>query len=107
MSIIPGIETAAPDRTDSKSGAVGSPNRRPVASSTPRSASRVWVHRPSGKTASWRWYATHASVVIVSPGGTGSPAAVMAARPAPFPPSSALASPTPSGVSPTGALSNG
>jgi hypothetical protein len=34
-------------------------------------------------------YALHASVVIVNPGGTGSPAFVISATPAPLPPSSA------------------
>ena len=30
MSIIPGIETAAPDRTETSSGSLSSPNRLPV-----------------------------------------------------------------------------
>ena len=34
MSIIPGIETGAPERTLTSSGSAGSPNRRPTAAST-------------------------------------------------------------------------
>ena len=53
MSIIPGIETGAPERTLTSSGSAGSPNRRPTAASTaghPRAAARRRA-RPASRSA--------------------------------------------------------
>ena len=47
VSIIPGIENFAPDRTDTSSGSSGSPSMRPTLSSSARSA-RVTCTRSSG-----------------------------------------------------------
>ena len=86
MSIIPGIEIAAPERTDTRSGSPGSPNRFPV-----RSWSRPTCSSISGQSASGGspvcMVSRQASVVTVNPAGTGIPSAVISARPTPFPPS--------------------
>ena len=89
MSIIPGIEIAAPERTESSRGSHGSPNRLPALRS---SRSRCVVDlplEPVGQFAPASMNARHASVVIVKPAGTGTPSAVISASPAPLPPSSA------------------
>src|SRR5213082_3469679 len=43
-------------------------------------------------------YSRHASVWMVKPGGTGSPALVISAKPAPLPPSSSFILPLPSAL---------
>ena len=48
MSIIPGIENAAPERTDTSSGSVASPSFLPIFASSARSASATSSMRPSG-----------------------------------------------------------
>ena len=49
VSIIPGIETGAPDRTLTSSGSAGSPNRRPTAASTAAIALAQLVVEPVGQ----------------------------------------------------------
>ncbi len=87
MSIIPGIETAAPDRTDTSSGSSLEPKRLPVRSSSRRTCSSTSGINASGSSRA-AMYARHASVVIVKPAGTGTPICVISARPIPLPPSS-------------------
>ena len=87
MSIIPGIENGAPERTDTSSGSVGSPRRLPILASSAVSDAATSSIRPSGIWSPAAMYALHASVVIVKPGGTGSPSFVISARFAPLPPS--------------------
>ncbi len=48
MSIIPGIEIAAPDRTDTSSGSDGSPNRFPARASNAAMCSPTSASNPSG-----------------------------------------------------------
>jgi hypothetical protein len=85
VSIIPGIENFAPDRTLTSSGSWRSPSRRSTESSRWRSAFVTCTRRSAGSLPTAR-YARHASVVIVNPGGTGSPRFVISARFAPLPP---------------------
>ena len=94
--IIPGIEKAAPERTETSSGFLGSPNFFPTFSSIFCKPSLTWSHMPSGKLLSLSKKALQASVVTMSPGGTGKPARVISQSPAPLPPSSDLSSPLPS-----------
>ena len=86
MSIIPGIENAAPDRTETSNGSASSPRRLPISASR---AARAWATSsmsPSGILLPAAMYALQASVVIVKPGGTGRPRLVISARFAPLPP---------------------
>ena len=48
VSIMPGIENAAPERTDTSSGSTGSPSRLPVLPSRTARALRDLVHQPVG-----------------------------------------------------------
>ncbi len=50
VSIMPGIENAAPDRTDTSSGSTGSPSRFPVLPSRTARASATSSINPSGNT---------------------------------------------------------
>ena len=88
MSIIPGIEIAAPERTETSSGSSGSPKRLPVFSSSARRCSSISGSRPSGTALSFSMYAREASVVTVKPAGTGTPSCVISASPTPLPPRS-------------------
>ena len=87
VSIIPGIENGAPERTDTSSGSTSSPRRLPILASSAASAAATSSSRPSGSFSWPAMYALHASVVIVKPGGTGRPSFVISARFAPLPPS--------------------
>jgi hypothetical protein len=86
VSIIPGIETAAPERTDTSSGFDASPKPFPVRSSSAAMCLSTSSSSPTGGSPPPARYARHASVVIVNPSGTGTPRAVISARPIPFPP---------------------
>ncbi len=88
MSIIPGIETAAPERTETSSGSSGSPSFLPARSSSAARCFSISSARPAGNDFALRMYSTHAAVVMVNPAGTGIPSAVISASPAPFPPRS-------------------
>src|SRR3954469_1839777 len=87
VSIIPGIENAAPDRTDTSNGSVASPSCLPIFASRAESAAATSSMSPAGIALSAAMYARHASVLIVNPGGTGRPSLVISARLAPLPPS--------------------
>ena len=95
VSIMPGMENLAPDRTDTSSGSSGSPSRRPIAFSI---ASRCADTSPASSAGSLPVVrkVVQASVVIVNPGGTGRPRLVISARLAPLPPSRSLRSLFPS-----------
>src|SRR4029453_11835034 len=93
---MPGIENAAPERTETSSGFFGSPNFLPTFSSIFFKPSWTCSHMPSGKFLSFSKNALQASVVTTSPGGTGNPARVISHNPAPLPPSNDLSSPGPS-----------
>ncbi len=86
---MPGIETAAPERTDTSSGRSGSPSFDSVVRSTSARAASISGQSHSGSTTPdaaeaplvpapgllavcVTWAQT--SVVMVNPGGTGSPA---------------------------------
>ena len=86
VSIIPGMLIAAPERTETRSGFFGSPSFFPAARSTAASAFSTCSQRPGGSLRPEAKYALQAAVVIVKPGGTGSFAFVISARPAPLPP---------------------
>ena len=97
VSIMPGIETAAPDRTETSSGLVLSPNFLPCLLLEQRDVLVDLVHQSVGKTAAGLVVRfAHVSVVIVKPGGTGSPIEVISARLAPLPPISSFIDPSPS-----------
>ncbi len=87
VSIIPGIDTAAPDRTETSSGSSAWPSFFPIFCC---SRSTWWSisSTSSGGTDPVARYARQASAVMVKPGGTGRPRLVISARFAPFPPSS-------------------
>ena len=97
MFIMPGIETAAPERTETSSGLVLSPNFLPSLLFQHGDVGCDFVHasRPAacGRSCST---GRSTSVVIVKPGGTGRPMLVMSARLAPLPPSSCFCFPPPS-----------
>ena len=87
MSIIPGIETAAPDRTETSSGSSRRAEALAGALLEPATCSSTSSSSPSGSSRA-AMYARQASVVIVKPAGTGTPICVISARPMPLPPSS-------------------
>ncbi len=87
MSIIPGIENGAPERTDTSSGSTASPSRLSIFCSSWSRAAATSSMSPAGSVSPAAMYALHASVEIVNPGGTGSPRFVISARLAPLPPS--------------------
>jgi len=86
VSNIPGIDRAAPERTDTKSGRHRSPNRRPVVFSR----NSIPSVRPSARLrmadASPFTVAAQRLIGSTKAGGTGSPSAATRARLAAFPP---------------------
>ncbi len=99
MSIIPGIENFAPLRTDTSNGSFGSPSFRPISDSS-RSSARPISASISAGSASFSWKMLQAAVDTVKPGGTGRPAFVISANPAPLPPSTSFMSLLPSALPP-------
>ena len=86
VSIMPGIENFAPERTDTNNGFSGSPNFFPSSFSRFPSALCISASSESGIVPffkNWR----QAFVVIVNPGGTGKPIRVISDKFAPLPPS--------------------
>ena len=98
--IIPGIDSAAPDRTLTSRGSAGSPNFLPNSFSTLSMAASISGTAASGSFLPCSKYAAHTSVVMVKPGGTGMPILHISARLAPLPPSSSFILPSPSAVVP-------
>ncbi len=96
VSIIPGIENTAPERTDTSSGRSRAPRRRPVRCSSASRCASTSSHSPSGHDPPRCIAATHAAVVTVKPSGTGTPMRRISATPAPLPPSRARMSARPS-----------
>jgi hypothetical protein len=79
VSIIPGMENRAPDRTETSNGFSVPPKTRPVCRSRSRMASVTSAASPSGTDPVFM-NSRQTSVVIVKPGGTGSPSRVISAR---------------------------
>ena len=91
VSIIPGIEIGAPDRTLTSSGFAGSPKPWPTSCSMRAMWARSSSSRPAGQPCAR--YSLQAPVVTVKAGGTGSPrSTAMTMRFAAFPPTSRLTS---------------
>ena len=91
VSIIPGIEIGAPDRTLTRSGFAGAPNSWPTSRSMRAMCSRSSSSRPAGQPCAR--YSLQAAVVIVNAGGTGSPrSTAMTVRFAALPPTRRLTS---------------
>ena len=88
VSIMPGIDARAPDRTDNSRGSAGSPKRLPISPST-RATPWATSSRISSKTCACPLSvnSVQASVLIVNPGGTVIPSRHISARFAPLPPS--------------------
>lgn len=80
------ICTAAPERTERRRGLEGSPKDAPISFWTYCNPSNISSHKPGGSFFPFCWYSLHASVEIVSPGGTDRPMLAISARFAPFPP---------------------
>src|SRR5208282_711443 len=99
VSIMPGIENFAPERTLTSSGFSPLPSFWPCRLSSLASDSSIW-RSTSFDTAFWRIYSRQASVWMVKPGGTGRPAFVISARPAPLPPRTSFILPLPSALPP-------
>ncbi len=93
---MPGIETGAPERTETSSGSAGSPKRSPLRCSSAASAASTSPSRPGGGPLSM--YSTQASVVTVKPPGTVSEPStwIISERFAPLLPSSSRISAEPS-----------
>ena len=86
VSIIPGIESLAPERTETNNGLFTSPNFLPLTFSKLERASCIWLNKSFG-TVPVDKNSRHASVVMVNPGGTGNPICTISAILAPLPPS--------------------
>ena len=97
VSIIPGIEARAPERTETSKGFSTSPNLDFISSSTPAMAfSTSALSRATTSSFPFSKYSLQTSVVIVKPGGTGTPIKFISAKLAPFPPRRFLISALPS-----------
>jgi hypothetical protein len=99
VSIMPGIDARAPERTLTSSGSAASPKRLP--SSLDRASAACTSARE--RAGYWRSCAievVQTSVLSVKPGGTGMPRRLISARFAPLPPSSALSPARPSATPP-------
>jgi hypothetical protein len=86
VSIIPGIETRAPERTETSSGRSASPKRCPIICSTLASAVSTSALMPGVSRPPFSLYSAQTPVEIVKPAGTGTPRLVISARLAPLPP---------------------
>lgn len=94
VSIIPGMETGAPLRTETRRGGAfpsPRPKRLPVRPSRAAIPARTSPHSP-GTSPAFRYW-RQASVVTMKAGGTGRPAAAISARPWPLPPKRSRESP--------------
>jgi len=96
--IMPGIENFAPERTLSSSGLALSPSFIPTRDSSSASDAAICSSTSSG-TRFWLSKKTlQTSVMMVKPGGTGTPLRDISARPEPLPPSRSFIVPSPSAV---------
>ena len=82
---MPGIETAAPERTETSSGFSAPPKLLPVAASSRWSAVLHLGAEPRRELLRLEIGAAELAA-MVKPGGTGMPRFVISARPAPLPP---------------------
>ena len=97
VSIIPGIEALAPERTETNNGLFTSPNLEFIKVSTLANAlSTSCFSNSTTQSLPFSKYSLQTSVVIVNPGGTGTPIKFISARFAPLPPSRFLISALPS-----------
>jgi len=85
VSIIPGMEMAAPLLHEKRRGWVGSPNFRPMSDSIREMAALTSSQTTPGRS-SVLWYTWQRGVVRVKPGGTSIPMECISCRPRPFPP---------------------
>ncbi|CAB4690003.1 unannotated protein [freshwater metagenome] len=85
VSIIPGMENFAPERTETRSGFLGFPNSLSKLFSKAFNELSISPLSPFGTSPDAR-NSLHACVVIVNPGGTGSPMRTISAKFAPLPP---------------------
>ena len=99
VSIMPGIETTAPERTETSSGFSLPPSLRPVRSSKRLRPSAICSFSPSGHSPLLLLVSMLAVVVTVKPSGTGTPSRIISATPAPLPPSSDFMLASPSAMS--------
>ena len=98
--IMPGMENLAPERTLTRSGSDGTPSFLPISFSSLATASMNLIID----------FLRHFVAVFKEevtdlgrngePGGTGTPALLISARPAPLPPSTSFMVPSPSAVPP-------
>ena len=86
VSIIPGIDSRAPDRQERSRGLESLPNLAPIASSILPRAASTSSFTPAGYWPLDLEYSTQTSVSIVKPAGTGRPVLDISARLAPLPP---------------------
>ncbi len=98
VSIMPGIESAAPERTETSTGDGPLPNVAPRIFSTRARCTPTSLQSDSESFPPARQYCSQTSVVIVKPGGTGKDIRAISARFAPLPPSSAFMSLSPSAL---------
>ena len=89
VSIIPGMETAAPDRHENSSGFSVSPYFLPISDSTLLTDSLISSHISIGRSP-YCSKTLHKGVVRVNPGGTSTPMRDISCRPTPFPPTIVL-----------------
>ena len=88
VSIMPGIDARAPERTDSSSGSAALPKRLPISFSTKATPSRTSASISfSAAALPCSVNTVQASVLMVKPEGTVMPSRHISARLAPLPPS--------------------
>ena len=85
VSIMPGIENFAPERTETSKGFFGSPKDFPIFFSRSIIAASISCKRSSVRPPV-RKYSWQTRVVIVNPSGTGIPSVAISAKFAPLPP---------------------
>ena len=100
VSIIPGMENFAPLRTETSSGSAAPPSSRPISRSSRPSACSISRSISFGREPLRSTNRLQAVVASVNPGGTGRPAFVISASPAPLPPSRSFMSLLPSAAPP-------
>src|ERR1700693_3922109 len=96
---MPGMENFAPERTLTSNGFSPLPSFCPCSCSRRARACSI-CRSTSPETPLVRMYSRQASVWMVKPGGTGRPALVISAKPAPLPPRSSFILPLPSALPP-------